>query len=145
MKILFIQEREYIMSLIVSRPKRELAPEGVHMAHVANVEPIQHDEYGEKVRFTFELKGQEQEDGSPMWVFKTCSFRLTPKAALTGVVQDVLGRSLTDRELEGFDLKTLVGCQVQVVVKHKESASGNTYSIIDTIIQVQAGDESLPF
>jgi len=134
------------MTLIATRPKRELAPEGVYKAKVVNVELNEHDEYGERIQFSFDLEDQSQEDGTPMRVFRSCSFKLTPKSALTGVVQGILGRSLSDDEAYGgIDLKSLINSRVQVVVKHKVSATGNTYAVVEAIIHVEDQDGDVPF
>jgi len=117
-------------------PKRELAPDGLHNAKVAGAELHEHEEYGERVRWTFDLDDQFQEDGTPMRVFKSCSFKLTPKSALMGIIRDILGRPLTKEEQVGFDLESLIGKPVRLVIKHKQSATGNTYSVVDTIIHV---------
>ena len=135
------------MSLVVTRPKRELAPEGVHRAYVAQIEAVDHEEYGPRIQFSFDLKDLHQEDGEPIRVFRSCSAKLTPKAALTGVVQDVLGRPLSKEEAEdGFDLEGLVGYPVQIVVKHKMSTTGNAYCVVETIIHLdEPKRDDLPF
>ena len=134
------------MALIAKRPKREVAPEGVHDAKVAAVELNEHEEYGERIQFSFDLENQFQEDGDRMRVFRSCSNKLTPKSALTGVAEDILGRSLSDDEAYGgFDLESLIASPVQVVVKHKVSATGNTYAVVDTIIRAGKQDDGLQF
>jgi len=125
------------MAIIVQRPKRELAPEGIFSGQVVNVELINHEEYGARILFSFDLEDQFQEDGTLMRVFRSCNYKLTPKSALTGVVEDILGRPLVDGEAyDGFDLECLIGKPVQLVVKHKVSAAGNTYAVVDTIIHL---------
>lgn len=125
------------MALIAKRQKRDLPPEGVYPATVASIDKDTHDEYGEQIRFSFDLLDHFQEDGNPTRVFRTCSYNFSPQSALTGVVQDTLGRSLSaDEAFGGFDLETLVDFKVQVVVKHKDSAAGNTYAKVDTIIHM---------
>lgn len=133
------------MPLIAKRPKREVAPEGVYAAMVKNVEAVDHDDYGERIQFSFDLEGQFQDDGTPMRVFRSCSYKLSPNSALTGVVKDILGRSLSDDEAYGgFDLENLIGLPVQVVVKHKVSATGNSYAVVDTIIRAGGTDGDVP-
>ena len=133
------------MALIISRPKRELPPEGVYQAEVTGVVKKDHEEYGERAMFGFDLDGHCQEDGTPTRVFRSCSYILTPKAALTGVVADILGRVLTPAEAqEGFDLETLVGARVQIVIKHKQSSDASVYANVDTIIHVGIDADYLP-
>jgi hypothetical protein len=135
------------MSLVVKRKRFELPPEGLHRSIVASVEEVRHDDYGEQVRFRFELAELKQEDGHPMAVFRSCSFNLSPTSTLTKVVEGILGRALTTEQAEqGYDLETLVGRQVDIVVKHKRSAGGNTYAVPETIIhRDEANVEGLPF
>lgn len=134
------------MSLVATRPKRELCPAGVYKAHVANVEVSTHPEFGERVQFSFDLADKFREDGSPFRVFRSCSFKLTPKSTLTGIVGDILGRKLTNEEAEeGFDLESLLGMPVQVVVKHRTSESGSPYATVDTIIHLEGEPVKLPF
>ncbi len=126
------------MSLIVARPKREIPPEGVHQASVSKIQAIDEGNYDPAFRFVFELKDVCQEDGSPHLVFRSCNRKLTPQAALTGVVEGILGRALTAAEAEGgFDLETLVGYLVKVVVKHRESKTGNTYATIESVVHLE--------
>ena len=135
------------MALYAKRPRRELCPEGVHRAIIANVEEREHEAYGQQIQITFELDDLSQSDGSPMLVFKSCSFKLTPKANLTKAVEAILGKTLTNEEAtEGIDLETLVGIPVQVVVNHQESQSGgNLYSVVDSIVSLNQEATQTPF
>ena len=135
------------MSLIVKRKRFELPPEGLHQAIVASVEEVHHEEYGDQVRFRFDLVELKQEDGNPMMVFRSCSFNFSPTSKLTKSVEGILGRALTSDEAEGgFDLETLVGLPVNIVVKHRRNAGGNTYAVVETIIhRDEAKLDDIPF
>lgn len=125
------------MPIIAKRQKREIPPENVYKAKIENIELENHEDYGERVRFDFDLLDHYQEDGRSTRVFRTCSFNFTPRSALTGIVEDILGQPLSDGDAYGgFDLETLIGSVVQVVVKHKQSAAGNTYAFVETIIHL---------
>ena len=126
------------MALIIKREPRELCPEGIHLTKVKDVEQRRHEEFGQQARFTFEVIGLAQENGSPMLVFLNCSFIFSPSAKLTKTVESILGRKLTDLELsEGFDLESLIGTVAQVGVKHRSSAAGNLYSYVDAVYHVK--------
>ncbi len=134
------------MAIIIARPKREFPPEGVHRASVSKVEAIDQSEYGPNVRFVFDLEDVFREDGSPHRVFRSCATKLTPKAALTGVIGGILGRALTAAEAEGgFDVETLTGYLVQLVVKHKKSEAGNIYAVVESIVHLESPKPDLPF
>lgn len=133
--------------LMVKMEKRPLAPEGVYLTQVGSVTSEDHEEYGPRIQFAFPLEDLADEDGRPVVVFRSCSNKLTPRSALRGIVEGILGRKLTEEEVyNGFDLESLVGLPVQIVVKHKVSAQGNTYGIAETIIHVaEQKTENLPF
>lgn len=134
------------MSIIAKRPKRDIPPEGVYDAVIADIGTETHEEFGERVRISIDLLQHVQEDGQRTRVFKSCSFNFSAKSALTAAVRDILGRQLTEQEIYGgFDLGRLEGYQVQVVVKHKTSSAGNVYAVADTIIhQASPGDTVTP-
>lgn len=56
----------------------------------------------------------------------TYTFSFDPKATLRKVLKRWRGREFTEEELDGFDLKNVLGvsCQVQILHSKKE---GNTY------------------
>lgn len=69
-----------------------------------------------------------REDGTPYCVWtNNMTLSLHEKANLRKFVKSVLGRDLTAQELKGFDLETLIGLPVQVVVV-QEHKDGETYA-----------------
>jgi hypothetical protein len=122
--------------LTVKREKRTLAPAGVYPAKVASVEAEQHEQYGQRVAFAFDLLNHSQEDGFPTRVFKSCNMLFSPKASLTGVVESLIGRRLTTEEAEaGMDLEQLVGVCCQLVLEHQVSeTTGSTYAKVANIV-----------
>ena len=124
-------------SLIVARTRYELPNEGLHPAVITEIERVEDEYGGDRLRFTFELADEKQENGYPKRVFRTCTFKLTAQSALTEIVTSILGRSLTATEWEGLDLAAFIGRKVQVVVKHQVSErSGQTYAKVDSIVHV---------
>ena len=101
--------------LMVKMEKRPLAPEGVYLTQVGSVTSEDHEEYGPRIQFAFPLEDLADEDGRPVVVFRSCSNKLTPRSALRGIVEGILGRKLTEEEVyNGFDLESLVGLPVQI-------------------------------
>ena len=127
-------------SLIAARPHYQLPNEGLHPAKIFEVEQVDDEFGGDRIRWAFDLEDETQENGYPKRVFRTCSFKFTAQSALTGIVTSILGRSLTDTECAGFDLRQLIGRRVQLVIKHQVSErSGQPYAKVDSIVHVPDG------
>lgn len=124
------------MPLIAKAPERRLCPVGVHKAKVEKIEPKHHEQWGERVLFTFLLNGNAYDDGTSIRVFTEASNTLTRKSKLRKIVEGLIGRTLTKEEVQGFDLETLVGLECQIVVKHEQGADGNIYSRVETVISL---------
>jgi hypothetical protein len=114
----------------------EACPEFTGRGVLADFTPLrkQQSQFGERDVFKAVIEVDlEREDGARYCVW---SNNMTPslheKANLRKFVKSVLGRDLTKKELEGFDLETLVGHPVHVVVvqEHKDR---ETYANIAVI------------
>jgi hypothetical protein len=127
---------EINMPLIAKVPERRLCPMGAHKAKVEKIEPKHHQEWGERVLFIFLLVGKAYDDRMPIRQFTEAGNTLTRKSKLRKFVEGILGRKLTNEEVQGFDLETLIGHECQIVVKHEEGVDGNMYSRIETVIPV---------
>lgn len=127
------------MALIAKMPKWKLCPEGAHKANVAKVELRHHEQWGERVRYTFELAEEMvQDDGSPTRVFCECSNTLTPKSKLRQIFETLTGHKLSNEQaMEGVDVEGLVGLPCTVIVKHQESQNGNTYARVETVLKAE--------
>lgn len=124
------------MPLIAKAPERRSCPIGAHKGKVEKIEPKHHQEWGERVLFTFLLDGKAYDDGKAIRVFTEASNTLTRKSKPRKIVEGILGRKLTKEETQGFDLETLVGLECQIVIKHEEGIDGNTYSRVETVISL---------
>jgi len=127
------------MAIIAKGKKFELLPAGLHMAFVKSIEDFEHASWGERVKFTLEtaLTGSE---GQNLSCFYECSLSLSPLSKLSGFVETLLGREISQEERDnGFDLENLLNLPCQINVKHRTSqATGNNYSYVDSVIPAQA-------
>lgn len=132
------------MPVIAKGKEFELCPAGLYPATVVKVTPFEHESWGERVRFTFETD-QIGKEGQTLSVFHEASLNLSPKAKLSGIVEDLLGRPITPEERKnGFDIDSLVGITCQVNVKHRFSQTGNEYALVDAVITGNGNGQQSP-
>ncbi|MDA2920647.1 hypothetical protein MYX76_14335 [Desulfobacterota bacterium AH_259_B03_O07] len=130
------------MALIVKAPKRRLVDEGVYPAKVAELIEQEDEQYGERIIFTFELKNEDNDDGSPVRVISYCTNTLSPKSKLRKFVEVLIGQKLSkDQAEDGVDLEPLVGLPCQVVIIHNDSKDGNTYAKVDNLLPPSKGSK----
>ena len=91
----------------------------------------------EKIRLTFELpeelhKFKDGEDEKPLVISQEYTLSMGEKANLRPVVEGIIGTSLHQEEADSFDVETIVGMPCLLNVKHKKSAKGNVFPIIET-------------
>jgi len=130
------------MALIVKAPIRRLVDEGVYPAKVAEVIEQEGEQYGERIVFTFELKNEDNDDGSPVGVISYCTNTLSPKSKLRKFVEVLLGQKLSkDQAEQGVDLEGLVELPCQVVIVHNDSKDGNTYAKVDNLLPPAKGSK----
>jgi len=84
----------------------------------------------DKLKYTLlVLDDNKCEDGTSTrgrHLFKRCTNSVHEKAELTKMVKAVLGRNLTKEETESFDVESIVGKQVKVLVEQAPSKDGTT-------------------
>ena len=102
----------------------EKAPEGNHIARCYSVVNLGLVEVGgqypglkHKMRWSFELCEEKMADGRPFSVSEHLTASLSSKATLTSRLISWRGRPFTEDELQGFNLKNVLGvpCLVNVV------------------------------
>jgi hypothetical protein len=125
----------------------EACPEFTGRGVIVDFTPLrkQQSQYGEREVFKAVVEVDlEREDGSRYCVW---SNNMTPslheKANLRKFVKSVLGRDLTSKELERFDLESLIGHPVHVVVV-QEHKDGETYANIAVIKPHKDGEPLKP-
>ena len=125
--------------------ERVIAPEGTHKSRCIGlvqigtvpVEWAGEIKQLEKVRLTFELpeelhKFKEGEDEKPVVISQEYTHSMGEKSNLRPVVEGIIGTSLHQEEANSFDLETILGMPCLLNIKHKKSAKGNTFAIIET-------------
>lgn len=125
----------------------EITPEGTYIARcfkvidlgTQKVEFAGDTKYQQKVMISWELLDPENvrmKDGKPFAASKRYTASLHEKASLRKDLQNWRGKKFTEPELEGFDLKKILGSYCQVQVIHTEN-NGNTYANVDAIMSTK--------
>jgi hypothetical protein len=122
-------------------------PEGVHTAQCYAIVDLgihyseKFDKKAHKVQVMWELPEEKYEyegEELPRVISKEYTLSLGEKANLRKDLQAWRGKAFTDEELQGFDLKNVLGkgCQLQII--HTEK-NGKTYSNIASIMGLPKG------
>lgn len=128
------------MPIIVRRKKTNFfpAPEGLHPAVCVDVIDlgIQPTPWGEKpqVRLIFQLSLVNEHTQERHRAVKTYNRSLEEKATLLKDLQSWRGKKLTEEELEEFELESVIGCNCQIQIVHKERDDGRVVANVETIV-----------
>lgn len=124
----------------------EITPEGTYIARcfklidlgTQTVEFAGETKFQQKILISWELLDPitHMKDGRPFAVSKRYTASLHEKSALRKDLQSWRGKKFTEEELEGFDLKNILGAYCQLQVIHAES-NGSTYANVDTIMSTR--------
>lgn len=113
-----------------SKETAAAVPDGTYKAALSKVTQFENS-YGTRVGFEFTLKGNGV-DGAK--VMRSTSPNLSPSGKLADVLRGLLGRDLTETELEsGLDVEKLVGTICNVMVLKSKGKDGATYSNVERI------------
>lgn len=82
-------------------------------------------------RIEYEVDGVKKE--GPLCIGKTYTLSLNEKANLRKDLEGWRSKAFDKEELEGFDIDNVLGTCCQVIVTHRESASGRTYANVTGI------------
>lgn len=113
---------------IVVRSSTRILPPGTHHVRVAKIEEVKNikDENKQQLEVTLEAAGSSY--GEPPNVRFWTSPVLHPQGKLLPFIEAVIGRPLSSEELrDGFDVDSLMGQELLVIVKHATSLAGRTY------------------
>lgn len=108
----------------------ELCPEYIGIARIVDLtQPaVEETPFGTRTRFRFILEIDAlKSDGVSKHTVTTKPFTISlhPKSGLREFIQKVLGRPLTTDELmNGFEIKSLIGKFLDVIVEHRTSDDG---------------------
>jgi len=134
------------------RRQFQIAPAGTHLARLYRIIDLgtQMREYEGKVtmsrkgKFFFELHGEDAEgkplltsDGKPLIQSREYTISLNEKANLRRDLEAWRGKSFSEAELKGFQLKTLLGHFCMVNISHRQKGD-MTYADLKGISSVPA-------
>lgn len=135
--------------LIASKPNIEIVEAGLYTAVCTGVidQGLQVNEQFNKsapsVRLIFELVGETYEyndEEHTRQVGRDFTLSLGEKSNLRGFLQSWRGKSFSSDELNGFDLKTILGKAGQLQIIHRESkSSGNPYAYVNNMVPLPKG------
>lgn len=116
------------------------APTGTFAAVCVQVIDLGHqysefyDKTAHKVMLGWELQGTDEprEDGRPWIAWKRYTLSLGEKSNLRRDLQAWRSRPFTAQELEGFDLRKVLGAPALVTITHRES-NGRTYTDVSNV------------
>ena len=104
--------------------------DGTYRATVSNLKQFANT-YGERIGFEFTISGG-QFDGEK--VMRSTAPQLTKQSKLAEVIEGILGRDLTDKELQGgFDLEDLIDKKCSILVLQSKSKTGAVYSNVERV------------
>jgi hypothetical protein len=111
-------------------PAAAVIKDGTYRATVSNLKQFANT-YGERIGFEFTIQGG-QFDGER--VMRSTAPQLSKQSKLAEVIEGILGRELTDKELQGgFDLDELIDKECNILVLQSKSKAGVTYSNVERV------------
>jgi hypothetical protein len=120
----------------------ELPSEGIHLARLIEIKDLEpglnpKGEEKSRVRFVWELADEVNISGNPMKAFQTFNVSLHPKSFLGQAIHDITGRDPGNQ----FDLDSLLGVEVQLVLKHNQGDDGRVYCNVAAILRAKTEAE----
>ena len=111
-------------------PAAAVIKDGTYRATVSNLKQFANT-YGERIGFEFTIQGG-QFDGER--VMRSTAPQLSKQSKLAEVIEGILGRELTDKELQGgFDLEDLIDKECNILVLQSKSKAGAVYSNVERV------------
>ena len=111
-------------------PAAAVIKDGTYRATVSNLKQFANT-YGERIGFEFTIQGG-QFDGER--VMRSTAPQLSKQSKLAEVIEGILGRELTDKELQGgFDLDDLIDKECSILVLQSKSKTGAVYSNVERV------------
>ncbi len=104
--------------------------DGTYKATLTNIKQFSNT-YGQRIGFEFTVLGGHA-DGEK--VMRSTAPQLTKQSKLAEVIEGMLGRDMTDKELrEGFDLEELLDRECSILVLQSKSKTGAVYSNVERV------------
>lgn len=122
------------------------APVGTHVARCYQVIDLGHqkitwqgqDKWQPKILITWELCNELMEDGKPFAVSNRYTLSLAESSILRPALEAWRGKPFTTEELNGFDVKNVLGAYCMLGVVHNET-NGKTYANVSAILPMPKG------
>ena len=106
--------------------------DGTYKAVVSSIKQFTNT-YGLRVGFEFTVVGG-QFDGETL--MRSTAPQLTKQSKLSQVIEGVLGRELTTKEISaGFDLEQLIDKECSILVLQSQSKTGAVYSNVERVFK----------
>jgi len=104
--------------------------DGTYKATLTNIKQFSNT-YGQRIGFEFTVLGGPA-DGEK--VMRSTAPQLTKQSKLAEVIEGMLGRDLTDKEIQGgFDLEDLLDRECNILVLQSKSKTGAVYSNVERV------------
>ena len=104
--------------------------DGTYKATLTNIKQFSNT-YGQRIGFEFTVLGGPA-DGDK--VMRSTAPQLTKQSKLAEVIEGMLGRDLTDQEIQaGFDLEDLLDRECNILVLQSKSKTGAVYSNVERV------------
>jgi len=122
------------------------APVGTHIARCYQVIDLGHqkitwqgsEKWSHKVMLTWELCNELMDDGRPFAVSNRYTLSLAETSLLRPALEAWRGKPFSDEELNGFDVKNVLGAYCMLGVVH-HSEGGKTYANVSAILPLPRG------
>lgn len=110
--------------------KEPAIKDGTYKATLSNIKQFANT-YGPRIGFEFTVKGGDA-DGEK--VMRSTAPQLTKQSKLAEVIEGMLGRPLSDKELrDGFDLEALLEKECNILVLRSKSKTGMVYANVERV------------
>lgn len=120
------------------------APQGTHVAICVQAIDLGtqfskfYQKAAKKVLLGWELSNEPGTDGKPLLVWKRYTASLSKNSTLRAHLEAWRGRKFTQAELEGFELKNVLGAPCMVTIAH-EDRDGQTYGQVTAVTALPKG------